>query len=183
MVFILLTFYSCNTIHDVSGIYATKFADLGFFSTTIKLNKDSTFQYRWVGDLLSDNGIGTYSVEKRKITLKFIPSKHDTISYYEEIEDSIPSFQRIGDKYYFKEKKLIKKTIHVLEIKNRDNRKTLQCYFRNNKLLGLSKYGKVINMKSFVYSRRKKYFLFGSHYFKRKNPLIKINIIKESLFD
>jgi hypothetical protein len=46
-------------------------------------------------------------------------------------------------------------------------------HFRNNKLWGVQSNGGIYRGKGFVYSWRRKYLLFGKHYFNRRNPLVK----------
>ena len=52
---------------DVTGYYSSNTADMGFFETRIQLNKDSTFRYEFVGDMMYNKGTGTYEIEGEKI--------------------------------------------------------------------------------------------------------------------
>jgi hypothetical protein len=69
----LLIFYSVTALgqKNVIGCYRNNFAELGFFGTRISLNTDSTFQYRFAGDLQSDYGSGKYHLIKDTIFLRF----------------------------------------------------------------------------------------------------------------
>ena len=72
-ILLLLIFYSVTAFgqKNVIGCYRNNFAELGFFGTRISLKADSTFQYRFAGDLLSDDGSGKYHLIKDTIFLRF----------------------------------------------------------------------------------------------------------------
>jgi hypothetical protein len=60
----------CRTTNLV-GTYQSNCADIGFFVTTVTLKADSTFEYRFKGDLANNFGTGTFEVSNDILELSF----------------------------------------------------------------------------------------------------------------
>ena len=139
--------FSCSSTKNIAGRYATKFASGGFFGTTIILKKDSTLDYTFQGDLIYHHITGHYKVFDKKVFLTFNKEIIDT---------------NFGTKPFFQDT-IFKK------VYNKDTI-TYQsfCYVGHNKLfLAHRQTEKKVN-KTTRYCKRKKYLLFGSHYYKRR---------------
>ena len=80
--FFLLTFFlgliSCSSTKNISGTYRSNFADLGMFITKLTLKSDSSFEYRFRGDLIFDTATGRYNIENRKLILVYDSRPIDT---------------------------------------------------------------------------------------------------------
>jgi len=112
---------------------------MGFFGTHLHLNKDSTFDYRFAGDMVSEVEHGVYHLKKDTIILLIHKSKP------EKIEDILSSGHNLKD--------------------------TIRFYFQHNKIYGIHIHtGKVVKY-AHGYSKRKKYFVFGSRYRVMRNYL------------
>jgi len=91
-VFILLC-YACNPLKRVQGAYVTGISPRGFLSTSLYLGSgtDSSFVYQVYhisGDRIREVGLGYYSVNARNVTLRYWPSKFDTL-WMEVREDTL----------------------------------------------------------------------------------------------
>ena len=155
---------SCDVSRKIPGNYSTRLASQGFFATYIDLHSDSTFFYQFSGDLIRNNGIGTYSANKRRIKLTYVPSKYDTL-WLGVREDTVWSADR-----KFVRIDTVGILIKVLDTMMVESRPTA-FHYRNNRLFYVNKQGKVHEGKGFVYSPRRKFVIFGTHYFNRRNPL------------
>lgn len=79
---LILTLVSLSALSQksVTGYYASKTAELGFFVTRIELNDDYTFKYEFGGDLLYDKGTGKYQLgEDKLVLLEFDEVKLDSV--------------------------------------------------------------------------------------------------------
>lgn len=152
-VLILLTF-SCGSQKRTVGSYASKFPTMGFFGTRIKLKPDSTFEYRHAGDMIFDTATGIYFVANKKVYLKFLRLKENIFPS----EGLLPSY------------------VPRMEVKESvPFEYDYLCFIGNRKLFEADvSTGKKVT-KAFGYSRRKKYLLFGSHYFERRYYLKKLD--------
>ena len=144
---------SCSSMKNITGTYRSNFADLGFFVTNIKLKSDSTFEYRFRGDMISDTASGHFKVYRRKLILAYNPTPVDT--------SGLASLRDMGIK------------VNVSDLRSDANR-THVFYIRHHKLYGSYQDGEIVK-KAFGYSKRKKYFLFGTHYYKHRNYLRRID--------
>ena len=79
---VFIGFISCNSTKNVAGTYRNKFAELGFFGTTIRLKQDSTLQYVFQGDLMYDSITGHYTIRNNKLYLNFDKEQEDTAKLY-----------------------------------------------------------------------------------------------------
>lgn len=87
---LLLLCFSCNPVKRVQGSYSTKLSSHGSFRTLLYLGtgSDSSFFYQFLGDRINEIGFGYYSVNARNITLRYYPSKFDTL-WMEVREDTL----------------------------------------------------------------------------------------------
>lgn len=145
----LLALVSCSSTKNISGTYRSNFADLGFFVTTMKLKSDSTFEYRFRGDMIFDIANGQYKVHGRKLILTYNPSPVDT--------SSLASLRKMSIKLNFSALRSDANRTHIF-------------YIRHKKLYSSYQDGKIVR-KAFGYSKRKKYLFFGTHFYKHRNYL------------
>jgi hypothetical protein len=156
--------WSCNVARRIPGNYSTRLASQGFFATYLDLHTESSFFYQFSGDLIRNNGIGTYSVNKRRIELTYLPSKYDTL-WLGVREDTVWSPDR-----KFIRIDTVGIPLKVLDTAMVESRPT-RFYYKSNRLFYVNKEGNVHEGKGFVYSPRRKFLIFGTHYFNRRNPL------------
>jgi hypothetical protein len=117
------------------------------FGTTIRLKPDSTLQYVFQGDLMYDSATGHYHIYDNKVYVSFNRELPDTNKLY----------------YRFDNMPLKTVTYPGVTIQYK-----LLLYRGHNKLFpGHLEPEKKIT-REHGYSKHKKYFLFGSHYFSRK---------------
>ena len=142
---------SCSVNKNISGTYRSNFADLGLFVTVLKLNPDSTVGYRHSGDLIFDTAVGVYHVVDKKVFVKFQKIKTDdfgpgNIPVLQTNRNSSLPFE-YDYQYFIGHKKLF--STHIAT-------------------------GKKVS-RAARYSKRKKFVLFGSHYYNRKWYLRKLH--------
>jgi len=144
---------SCTPAKDVSGRYRSNFAVAGFFSTVINLNKDSSFGYRTRGDMMFDTSNGHYKLKNGYVILYHEPFRPDSSLYkgYSKADISLmfglSTNQHLGNP----EKYLA----------------------GHNKLFACDSTGKVVK-KEFGYSKRRQFFVFGKHWYKRRYYLKRV---------
>lgn len=143
---------SCSSTKNIAGTYRSNFADLGFFVTMIKLKKDSTFEYRFRGDLFNDTATGHYEINGHKLLLHYKEVPMDTSGF--------ANMRSIGFKLDSNSLKSVVPRNYVF-------------YIRRNKIYESYQNEKIVT-KAFGYSKWEKYFLFGTHYYKHKHYLKKI---------
>jgi hypothetical protein len=142
-----LTISSCHSTRDISGRYHSRFAELYMFGTTIRLKPDQTMQYVFQGDLIYDSATGRYRVYGDKVYVELDKELKDTFKLYYRF-DNIP--QRYasykGDTIAYK----------------------MLFYVGHNKLFpAYADTGKKVT-RAKAYSRRRRYWLFGSHYYRKR---------------
>ena len=146
----LYRLFSCRSTKNIAGKYATNFASGGFFGTTIILKSDSTLNYTFSGDIIYHFVTGSYKVSDNKIYMLFDKKILDT------------NFVRSS---------LFDDTIHLATNKDDTIRYQRYFYIRHDKLF-FSNYKTRENItKAKGYNRRKKFLLFGSHYYKKRHYL------------
>ncbi|MVN23558.1 hypothetical protein GO621_18720 [Mucilaginibacter sp. HMF7410] len=148
---IVFGFFSCSSKRNVAGTYRSNLADLGFYITTVKLKTDNSFEYSFRGDLISNKATGHYRVNKRKLYLVYDFTPVDT--------SVLSSYKKLG--------------INVTDSLKNENSYPHVFYLGKNKLFMSWQDEKIIRQVK-VYHKRKKYLLFGSHYYKKKYYLKKI---------
>lgn len=138
---------SCSSTKNINGTYRSNFADLGMFITKVVLKNNSSFEYRFSGDLIFDTATGRFTIEHRKLILIYGPRPIDT--------SGLSTMRSLGLKL---DSPLILKSEaslpHVF-------------FIRKNKLFNSYQDEHIIK-RATKYNKTKKYLLFGSHYYKRK---------------
>jgi len=102
ILFVAIILSACSSQKDVAGCYSSNFAEMGFFGTHLHLNKDSTFDYRFAGDMVNEVGHGIYHLNKDTIILLLHKPKPD------KIEDVLSSGHYLKDtiRFYFQHNKI-----------------------------------------------------------------------------
>lgn len=149
---------SCSSTKNVAGTYRNKFAIGGFFGTTIRLMQDSSLQYVFQGDLLYDSITGHYKIYDNKLYLDFDKELQDTTKLYYRFNDMpLKTAVHLGDTIKYK----------------------LSYVIGHNKLFPIHiATGKKVT-RARKYNKRKKYILFGSHYYNKRYYLKRLK--QESL--
>jgi len=98
----MLFLVSCSQQKKVIGCYGSNFAEMGFFGEHLHLNKDSSFDYRFAGDLINKVGHGRYYLKKDTVVLLIHRDKPKTI------EDNLTADHYLKDtiRFYFHNKRL-----------------------------------------------------------------------------
>lgn len=138
---------SCGTSKDITGTYRSKFAVGGFFTTKVQLNADSTLQYIFEGDLEYEKATGHYRVDGNKLYILFDKEEPDSDFPYHRF-DVMPLKNVTHNGNRIDYQKILYIGHHKLFPANIDTEK------------------KVTRDQGAF--RRRKYFLWGSHYFKRR---------------
>jgi hypothetical protein len=145
---------SCASTKDIAGTYHTNFASLGFFGTTVRLKPDSTLQYVFQGDLMYDSTTGHYAVRDRNVYITFDKEVPDTTKLYNRFDNMPIKTAFVGGDSVLYQSFL---------------------YIGHNKLyFAHAVTGKKVT-KAKRYNKRKKYILFGSHYYKKRWYLKPVN--------
>jgi hypothetical protein len=131
---------------------------MGFFSTKLTFDSDSTYKKHFSGDMISRKDSGTYQIIHKKLILKYKVPPLDSFFY--------ENFKEIGNTInldsFVKENSL-----------DRERTDSTTYFLRNDKIFFSKENGR-ISRKSVGYSKRKKYIFFGSHYYDRKHYLKKV---------
>jgi hypothetical protein len=149
----LLELFSCDSTKNITGTYQSNFAEAGFISTKIILNKDSTFGYLKQGDMMYDTAFGFYQIKSQHLVLNFEKPKFDTSLYSIYGKDAVNFYNMTWNEYK-----------HNPE----------QYLIRRNKLRECDSIGRIVRW-SFGSFKRRKYLLFGRHDHKKRYFLKKIN--------
>ena len=136
----------------MTGVYRNNFPIMGFFGETIRFISNDSFQYVFQGDLIHDSTVGRYQIYNNKIFV-----------LYKALPDSIYGHSRFNTKV-------------LVKITSTDTIRYQQFWFiGHNKLYNsYDSTGKKIVVAQ-GYFRKKKYFLFGSHYYDKQYFLKRIN--------
>lgn len=136
---ISLIIASCSNLKDISGIYISNFAVNGYHVRQIKLNPDSTLEFRYSGHLVYDTATANFTRTGNRLELTYFPIAVDTSKWTELRKQGITlmeqEYNRLG-----------KSAPHGLVKKN-------------NKLFLVSEDGQIIKYKSNYKGKNKKYFL------------------------
>lgn len=142
-----LTLFSCGSTRYIAGTYHSRFAELYMFGTTIRLKEDRSMQYIFQGDLLYDSATGRYRTYGNKIYVEFDKEVQDSNKLYYRFDNMPQKYACCG-----------KDTVPY----------KMFFYIGRNKLFAAhSKTGRKIT-RSKAYNRRRKFLLFGSHYYRKK---------------
>jgi hypothetical protein len=152
----LLGLISCNSPKTLSGYYRSNFAIIGFFGTHIMFKTSDSLQFVFEGDMIYDSTVGSYRIFKNKLYVLFKRKDFDS----NIVTSNIGHFNmpvKIDTVFGY--------TFPYQHF----------WYIGKNKLFATNEEtGKKI-MKESGYHKRKKYILFGSHYYYKKYYLKKVN--------
>lgn len=117
------------------------------FGTTIRLRPDHTMQYVFHGDMIYDSATGRYRAYGGKLYVQFDKEVRDTNKLYYRFDD-------MPQKYaYFKGDTIAYKML---------------LYIGRNKLFpSYAETGRKVTRDK-AYSKRRKFWLFGSHYYRKR---------------
>ena len=145
--------FSCNSTKNIAGTYRNKFAVANFFGTTIRLMPDSSLQYVFQGDLMYDSTTGKYHVADNKLYINFDKELPDTNKMYYRFDNmQLKTLVYSGDTIKYK----------------------LSYVIGHNKLFPIHIETAKKVTKARKYNKRKKYILFGSHYYDKRYCLKRI---------
>ncbi len=156
---IVIFLNSCSASTNIQGKYKSNFADLGFFSNTINLKNDGTFEYNYSGDLTNQDLTGTYRIDRNKLYLKFKKEKYDI----ESNNDTISITEMISGNYHNYDLKNENKIEYHRKVKI-GNKKLFSYRIGNGKLVKHAK----------KYTNKKRYILFGPNWKMKRFYLKKI---------
>ena len=106
---ILLLVCGCSGKKEVVGCYRSNFAEMGFLGEHVHLNSDSTFNYRFAGDLINEVGHGKYHLVRDTVILVIHRNRPKTIA------DSLSPDYNLKDtiRFYLHNKKLFGNNIET----------------------------------------------------------------------
>ena len=146
LLIIIVIIFSNNLFgqEKIFGYYTSNVAELGFFVTKIRLNKNYTFEYEFSGDLINQTEKGTFVINNNnnEVLLKF---------ENENEEDKT-----------------------VAELLSSGNSKTekKKYKYQNGKLFAFHLDGYVVK-RGQAYSRHKKYLFWGERYLTKRRIYLK----------
>lgn len=142
---------SCSSGKATIGTYRSNFAQSDSQITTLVLKPDSTFDYIIKGNLMYDSSFGKYQIWEHKLFLSKIWEK--TGQYRWSLMERTPKIFRSGQD-----------SIEYQSI----------FYFGDNRLYyaNFETGEKITNAVG--YNERKKFILFGTHYYKKNLYLMRI---------
>lgn len=125
------------------GYYTSNVAELGFFVTKIRLNKNYTFEYEFSGDLINQTGKGTFEIKnKNEVLLKFENDKEE------------------------------EKTVAELLSSGNSKIENKKYKYQSGKLFVFHLDGYVVK-RGQAYSRHKKYLFWGERYLTKRRIYLK----------
>jgi hypothetical protein len=145
LLLIFIIIFSSNLFgqEKIFGYYSSNVAELGFFVTKIRLNKNYTFEYEFSGDLINQTGKGTFEITNENvILLKFENEKEEDKSVAELISSGNGKIENKKYKY------------------------------KNGKLFQFHIDGYVVK-RGQAYSRHKRYLFFGERYLTKRRIYLK----------
>lgn len=169
---ILIFFVSCKTNNTIVGKYRSNFASHGFFITEIELKPDTSFIHIFSGDMQYNELKGKYKIKKNKLYLRFERLKNDTLG--PRVKDTLLVMDMVKDSTY----NIIEERAaysHDYELKKEYQiEHHLKYKISKNKLQSYNVQTDRLVKRANKYSKRKKYIFFGSHYYKKKCYLKKV---------
>ncbi|SFT98693.1 hypothetical protein SAMN04489724_3184 [Algoriphagus locisalis] len=148
---------ACKSTQILEGTYHNNCPIIGFFGTTIKFKPDSTFEYSYAGDLMSDRAIGTYSVNGRTIELSFIEEPQEEMIGSYTLTDSLGNVDTV---YY------------DMNINYAESSRPTYFKISGNKLYRMNEEGKTFKREQ-CYSRTKRFLFWGDSYLTRRKYYLK----------
>jgi len=141
---LLICIASCSHPKDILGAYRSNIAERGQLMTTIRLKPDSSFDYVIQGNLMYDSSFGKYQILDHRLFLSTIWEKTGPYRW-SLLERSPKTFISGHDSIEYQK----------------------MFYFGDNRLFAANfETGKKMK-RNVVYNERKKYILFGGHYYKK----------------
>lgn len=105
LIFIIIFSNNLFGQEKIFGYYSSNVAELGFFVTKLRLNKNYTFEYEFTGDLIHQTGKGKFEIiNKNVILLKFDNENEDKKSVSEILSSGNTKIE--NKKYKYKNGKL-----------------------------------------------------------------------------
>lgn len=142
----------CKSTQTLSGAYGSNFAVIGFFGTKFQFRTDSTFDYWYAGDLMSDKATGTYQINEKVILLN-----------YDE--------QAVKDRFLVRENSIGQvDTIFFTNPAAVLRPKKLKI--RGDKLFEIKDNGKIVKREQ-GFSRIRKYIFWGDHFMTNRRYFLK----------
>jgi hypothetical protein len=142
---------SCSSNKNVLGIYRSNFAESGFFTSTMRLQPDSTFEYILQGDMQYDSSFGKFIYFDHKIFLTEIWRKTGSFRY-SRIETASKLYKSANDSIKYQGKYLVG-----------HNKLFVTNFITGQKI-----------PKATGYHSRRKYLFFGSYLYSKRWYLNKI---------
>ena len=145
LLLIIIIIFSNNLFGQgkIFGYYTSNVAELGFFVTKIRLNKDYTFEYEFSGDLINQTGNGIFEINNRnEVLLKFENEKEE------------------------------EKTVAELLSSGNSKIENKKYKYQNGKLFAFHLDGYVVK-RGQAYSRHKKYLFWGERYLTKRRIYLK----------
>ncbi|MGO2358826.1 MAG: hypothetical protein ACTH6G_11025 [Mesonia sp.] len=146
LLLIFIIVFSSNLFgqEKIFGFYSSNVAELGFFVTKIRLNKNYTFDYEFSGDLIHQKGKGKFEIiDKNVILLKFDKEK--------EVEKSVAEILSSGN----------------AEIENKKYK------YKNGKLFPFHIEDDYVVKRGQAYSRHKRFLFWGERYLTKRRIYLK----------
>ena len=143
LIFIIIISSNLFGQEKIFGYYSSNVAELGFFVTKIRLNKNYTFEYEFSGDLIHQSGKGKFEIiDKNVILLKF--------DNEQENEKNVAELLSSGN----------------TKIENKKYK------YNNGKLFPFHLDGYVVK-RGQAFSRHKKYLFWGERYMTKRRIYLK----------
>jgi len=161
----------------IVGTYFNNVAINGFFGEELTLNGDSTFNYYTGGDMSHQYGSGKYLIKKNIIVLHFNKVDYGNIdSLISKGKITYRAFDSIGNKILEKKNPKLNQFDKLLNLEILDINDilvdTMSFIIRGEKLLCIGNNGRIIR-KVPALSKRRKYFIWGEPYMKKRKYYLK----------
>jgi hypothetical protein len=131
---------------NIIGLYRSNFTSYGFFASSLKLDKDSTFHYHFGGDLIDNDLYGTWYLSKDTIKLNNCKIDTTKILFAQSMDSSL--LKTLSNKFFI----------------------------RGQKIYFIDKNNRIIKRVNGYHSRIIEFLSFGKiYYIKKKSFLLKKN--------
>jgi hypothetical protein len=144
---------SCRGSRELAGLYRSNFATLGFFATAVQLKPDSTFTYRFAGDLLADKAQGVYQFKHDTVYLRYNPEQTEPESL--SLPDSVKAV-----------------AVAFSALSHAAAPRPARFFYKNRRLYSVNQQGQVVK-RAQGYSKRRKWGHWGDTYLKYRKHYLK----------
>jgi hypothetical protein len=144
---------SCQGSRELAGLYRSNFATLGFFATAVHLKADSTFTYRFAGDLLADKAQGVYQIKHDTVYLSYTPEQTEAQLF--SLPDSVSAV-----------------ALAISSLSHPAVHRPVRFFYKHRKLYSLNQQGHVVK-RAQGYSKRRKWGYWGDTYLKYRKYYLK----------